>query len=191
MNRILPADVWLFEQMRQLVGRYGWLDWIWKVGAVYLIYTVPIVLVAGWFWSSHTKRVAFRAGLAGIFAWEVVCKIIASLVNRPRPDVALVGVHELIFHRPDTSFPSDHAAMIFAVAMTVRLSGHRKLGNALFVIGTILSICRVMVGVHYPLDVIAGAAIGLLTGLAFYWLRKPIDKYLTEPFVKLMSKVKL
>lgn len=191
MEKLIFADIWVFNYLRHWVGRYDWLDSIWIVLALWLIYLLPILLIAAWFWSSQTKRVALKAAIAAFLAWEVFSKIVAGLVDRERPSQSILGVKELIFHRPDTSFPSDHAAAIFSVAIVFRLIGHRKLGNGLFVIGGLIAISRVMAGVHFPLDVIAGAAIGTVVGWIIYKLRNPIDRYITEPIIRLANKVGL
>ena len=191
MEHLLTADTWVFQFLQHWSSRYGWLDNIWAMSAVWLVYLIPAVLIAGWFWSAQTKRAAFKAGLAGIVAWRVFSKVLAHFVPRSRPGELLIGARELIFHRPDVSFPSDHAAAFFAAGLTLRLLGHRKLGNILMLVGGFVSVARVMAGVHYPLDVLAGAALGLVTALFIYWLRRPIDRFLSEPFINLMKKVGL
>ena len=59
------------------------------------------------------------------------------------------------------SFPSGHAATSFACAATLAQFVSRRGQIVLFVLAAGIAYSRVYVGVHYPLDVIAGAAIGL------------------------------
>lgn len=191
MNSIISWDVRAFTYCQQIIGRWHWFDLLVEMCALYLVYLVPLVLIIGWFWSEQTKRVAFKAGMAGIIAWLGVSKTIAAFASRARPSVALMGHKEIMFNRPDHSFPSDHTSAIFAVAMVVRLSGHKKLGNALFVIGILIGISRLLAGVHYPLDVIGGVLVGCIVGYIVWMLRKQIDKSITMPFIAIMKKVKL
>ena len=79
---------------------------------------------------------------------------IKALSSRDRPDVdTLVG-------RPhSSSFPSAHAATSFACA-TVLAAFEPRLRVPLYVLATLIALSRTYVGVHFPLDVIAGAALG-------------------------------
>jgi len=61
-------------------------------------------------------------------------------------------------------FPSDHAVLFFALA-TGLFMAHRKLGIAAYA-WVIVAICfpRLYLGIHWPTDVIAGAAVGVALG---------------------------
>ena len=63
------------------------------------------------------------------------------------------------------SFPSGHATVSFACATTLALAVPR-LTWPLFTLATLISFSRVYVGVHYPLDVLAGAALGVAIAIA-------------------------
>ena len=64
-----------------------------------------------------------------------------------------------------SSFPSGHAAFIFGVvvALSVVRPGYR---SALLAVATVVALSRVLAGVHYLSDVLAGAALGSLVALA-------------------------
>lgn len=88
--------------------------------------------------------------------------------NAPRP-YELLDIQPLI-HK-DTrgrSFPSRHVFSVFVIAMTF-LWLCPPAGAAFGAVGVLLAVCRVIGGVHFPRDVIAGAAFGVLAGLV-YWL---------------------
>jgi undecaprenyl-diphosphatase len=65
--------------------------------------------------------------------------------------------------------PSGHASTSFAGAV-VLTALVRRAAPALFVLALLVAVSRVYVGVHYPLDVVAGAALGAAVGLAAVWL---------------------
>jgi undecaprenyl-diphosphatase len=66
------------------------------------------------------------------------------------------------------SFPSVHTYVAFAIATSVFLYGHRKLGIILFILATLVGLGRIGAGLHYPSDTIAGAFIGILSGYIAY-----------------------
>jgi undecaprenyl-diphosphatase len=104
-------------------------------------------------------------------------KLISELVDRARPFVADPhGVHLFTPHAADPGFPSDHATAAFAIAVAILLR-RRGWGIAALVAATVLAIGRVALGVHYPSDVLAGAALGAAAALALWWapLRSRVD----------------
>lgn len=145
-----------------------------KIFAEYLIYLLPVILLVLWFYSEKTKKVAMRATFSVILAWPIIASAVGRLVNRPRP-FNLAGVQELIFHRPDYSFPSDHATALFAVAFSFWFSGYKKLSLAMFAMAIIVSFFRVATAIHYPTDILGGFVIGLLAAYLINLLDKPLD----------------
>jgi undecaprenyl-diphosphatase len=89
----------------------------------------------------------------------VAAQVLSRLVDRPRPFVAHPAVHTFLAHAADPGLPSDHATGAFAVAVAVALRSIRW-GAALLVLAFVIAAGRVAVGVHYPTDVLAGAALG-------------------------------
>ena len=123
-------------------------------------------------WRRATVAAALSAGLA-----LAIGKVISELVDRARPFVAEPHqVHLFISHSPDPSFPSDHATAAFAIATAIVLR-KRAWGAVMLVAATVLSIGRVALGVHYPSDVVAGAALGALAAVTLHlpWARHRID----------------
>ena len=91
----------------------------------------------------------------------------------PRPFEALPGVSTLIDMPSGWSFPSGHTTMAFALATTVLLLHHKHRPKRevwfivlLYVVAIFVGFSRVYVGVHYPLDVLAGAVLGILAPFA-------------------------
>ena len=87
------------------------------------------------------------------------------LIDRPRPYETHADVDPLLGGTLGSSMPSGHAATSFAGA--VILGGLYRSGLPYFlVLAVAISYSRVYLGVHYPFDVIAGAAIGAAVSLA-------------------------
>lgn len=83
----------------------------------------------------------------------------------------------LIEHVQDSSFPSDHLTLIWSVAFSLLLNKqHRVIGGLLFLIGIPVAWARIYLGVHFPLDMIGAAIVGLVSAgliLSFELRLKP------------------
>ncbi|HRH25027.1 MAG TPA: phosphatase PAP2 family protein [Candidatus Paceibacterota bacterium] len=94
------------------------------------------------------------------FVWAIT-ELIKGLVSLPRPHQTLEDAKTLLVHGSNDSFPSLHTSFSFAIAYFV-YSLSKRAGLMLFGIALIVGVSRIYVGVHYPLDVIAGAFVGVL-----------------------------
>ena len=108
----------------------------------------------------------------------VISYILKIIFHAPRPFVTHLDVRPLILETPYTSFPSGHATLFFALATAIYLYDKRA-GYVFYVLATLIAISRVVVGVHYPVDIIAGAAIGVLVG---YFTHKCLSRFVKFPF---------
>ena len=106
-----------------------------------------------------------QLALALLIASVVSDHVIKPHVGRQRP-FANVAHLEVLGNKPDgSSFPSGHAATAFAGALV--LSRLLPAGHVLWwTLAVVIAFSRVYLGVHYPLDVSAGALIGLICGVA-------------------------
>ena len=111
------------------------------------------------------RRVSVAA-VASAGVGLLAAKVISELVDRARPFVAEPHqVHLFTAHAADPGFPSDHATAAFAIAVAILLR-KRAWGWVALGFATVLAVGRVGIGVHYPSDVLAGAALGAGGGAA-------------------------
>lgn len=124
--------------------------------------------------------------VGGFLLTTLLCDVTSSRVikpavarSRPCRDVEVQKNQPAIRVEcgPGYSFPSSHATNHFGVAMY--LSGllgfaSRWIRPALLAWASAVAYAQVYVGVHFPLDVLAGAGIGMCIGGMSAWLFQPI-----------------
>ncbi len=111
-----------------------------------------------------------RAGVAGLLALLmsqlINDQLLKNLVCRPRPFTQIEGLWTLVEAPTDFSFPSGHSCSAFAAGVTWwRTLDIRWLKRLLMTLAVLMALSRLYVGVHYPTDVLCGAAEGLLIAL--------------------------
>jgi len=179
------SDADIFRLINGLADRNQFVDEVFK--AIASDYFLPVLccllLVALWFGTSDSARrkiheIAIIAALSSIGIANGFVSLINNHYFRVRPFNALPPDQvNLIFYPPtDSSFPSNFAAALFALAIPIFIA-NRKWGTVLLLIALAGGFSRVFVGIHYPLDVLGGAGIGILVGLFSYgliWLFRPL-----------------
>ncbi|HMJ37571.1 MAG TPA: phosphatase PAP2 family protein [Baekduia sp.] len=114
-----------------------------------------------------TRRAVVAAGLSAAVGLAVA-QVVSRLVDRPRPFVSHPhAVHLFAHHAADAGFPSDHTTAAFAIGVALVLR-FRTWGTVVLVLATLLAFTRVAMAIHYPTDVLGGAAIGGLSALVLY-----------------------
>jgi len=130
-------------------------------------------------------KVASLGGMTAAGLGLLISEAITQLWQRPRPFVT--HPHDailLVTRSSEPSFPSDRAVAAFAIAFSVAFIG-RRMGAAFLAAATLIAVTQVISGLHYPSDILGGAAIGLFS--AFVVMRLAGD-YLT-PVVRVVSRV--
>ena len=111
----------------------------------------------------YKKMLVVSLGSA-IVSRFIFVTIIRFFYHHLRPFLVLQNTHLLIAPDNEYSFPSGHATFYFALATGVYLY-NKKLGKIYFVAATLMGLARIFVGVHWLLDVIAGAGLGVATAI--------------------------
>ncbi|MBI2551781.1 phosphatase PAP2 family protein [Candidatus Uhrbacteria bacterium] len=168
-------DLYLFRLANGFANQYGGLDVLGVFAAVFLLPLVGFLIIPAAFTikrlkEEHWYELPLKAFCAGALAYGART-IIGALVERPRPFLALSDMHLLVSPEPSPAFPSGHASVAFALAFTV-FTHDRDWGIALFILAGLVAVGRVFVGVHYPLDIIAGALLGCASGWVVHWLER-------------------
>lgn len=158
-------DVSLFRLINNLAGQSTILDLIGRFFASGLIWVILFLLLVIFAARATTKeqRHEFATVLIALFGglFAYITNYLIGLVHfLPRPFAALTDVHLLIVKEAtEKSFPSDHAAFAFAIAIAVFLA-HRRWGVVFLALAVLVGLGRIFAGVHYPSDVLVGAIVG-------------------------------
>ena len=114
-----------------------------------------------------------KAGIAVLLSYALVYVIgqfaLKDWIARPRP-CHIDETVELLIKRPSSfSCPSTHSAWAFAAATAISME-HRKAGIALFTVAVLIAFSRLYLFVHFPTDVLFGAVLGAICGIAAVYL---------------------
>jgi membrane-associated phospholipid phosphatase len=135
--------------------------------ATWIVPAVVAATVLPWLVSGRGVDARKRASAGALAAAAVALaanQVVIQLWQRPRPYAGHAGIVPLAGRSGDPSFPSDHAAAAFAIAVAAFLA-YRRAGRVLLVLAVATAASRLLVAAHYPSDVLGGAAIGVASGV--------------------------
>ncbi len=167
MEELANPDETVLLWLNGLVGEFTPFDRLMEV--VVSDYLVPVALalsLVGLWFAGEDKlargryQIGVFVALSALALSSLTVLIINAAYFRPRPFVEH-DVTRLFYPPTDSSFPSNPAAAAFAIAFAV-WAVNRRVGSLLLVAAALYGFARVYSGVHYPLDIVAGAAIALV-----------------------------
>jgi undecaprenyl-diphosphatase len=132
-------------------------------------FTVPfivaaiVILLVG---RMHGLRFLVLAVVSVVVADAIGTHILKYSFLRPRPCIALADVRLLVGCTSLPAFPSNHAVNASVLA-TLAMLAMPRLWLPAMAVALLVGYSRVYVGVHYPLDVIAGSILGIVVALTF------------------------
>lgn len=123
--------------------------------------------------------IAMKALTAAFMGRVFFVSLIRTFFFRKRPFITAT-VTQLVNHNAlEGAFPSGHATVMFALAFSFLLGENKNFlwGGIYFILALVSSLARIVVGVHFPLDIVGGilmAALSILITekLFDFWLKK-------------------
>jgi undecaprenyl-diphosphatase len=128
---------------------------------------LPVVFLAGigvafCLRDAQVRRALTVALLAMALAW-LISRGLSALWPTPRPFVLGLG-QQWLEHKPTPSFPSSHASIALAAGFALwRRLGHPVWRVLPLLLAAVIAWSRLALGLHFPLDVLAGAGLGYLS----------------------------
>jgi undecaprenyl-diphosphatase len=193
MESIAAFDVWLFQQINGFVGTFPLFDRFMStmVNEYFITVSLSLVIVALWFIGGSAERrlpnqrAVFYAILAQFVANGIV-KVNNYIYFRPRPFASL-PVNMLFYEPTDSSMPSNPTAVGFAFATAVWMV-NKRVGALFYALATLFAVSRIYCGVHYPLDTVGGAAVGIVGALIAVALGRRYLHPLFDRFIHLARR---
>lgn len=111
---------------------------------------------------------------------SLVNTLLKYAVQRDRPPTIILDPEPLMEVPTTSSFPSGHTSTSFACAYVISRLAPR-LTVYVFVLAALIGFSRIYVGVHYPLDVLAGAVLGLVVAKALLTLLEALRRSRQAP----------
>ncbi len=188
---LLRLDYSAFKAINGLAGKNGFFDWLVRVFVndhfvpAVLGLMLIVMLLKG------RDRTADRANIDGVVKViltvalaNIFVSLIAVFITRNRPFIDHNVTHLLFYTPTDSSFPSNPAAATFAFFAGAWLTDH-KFAWWFLPPAILMSFSRIMAGVCYPGDVLAGIALAFIAALVVKYLgfvTRPITNmaYLVE-----------
>ena len=166
-----------YHAINRFVIHHAWLGRFFHGIETYGTVAIGVAAVGLWLLArpggSRKWKLAAGSALGSAALALLINKLISSAWHRDRPFQTHHVAHLWGPRKTDASFPSDHASAAFGIAVAILMLD--PLAGALFlVLAVLIGAGRVLIGEHYPGDVLAGALIGTASALIVVQVARPL-----------------
>ena len=177
------ANVTLFRAVNDIGKEYPDINPLFIFFAEYTVYCLMLILLFYWLSRNTQNKLMVVSAVISFFIAELTGKLIGMLYSHQQPFAVWSGVNKLIEKEVGNSFPSDHTIVFFSVCISIALF-RKRFWYLWATLALVLSISRIYVGVHYPVDILVGAILGTISAIFVHkfiakqkWIRKSIALY--------------
>ncbi len=167
----------VYHSINDFVWRHHWLGTLFKAIETYGTILIAVAAFALWFFArpggDRKWKLAAGSALGAAALGLVINRIIAALYHRDRPFIAHPSAHVFGPHKTDPSMPSDHATAALAIAVAVLLFD-TGVGLVFLALAVLIAIGRVIIGEHYPGDVLISTVVALVAAFVVVRLGRPV-----------------
>ncbi|MBQ6622600.1 MAG: phosphatase PAP2 family protein [Mogibacterium sp.] len=139
-------------------------------GMIWILFVLLMLLFRA------TRKDGLWSGIALAASYIINNLLLKNLIARIRPYEIFSAVQLLVEQQSDFSFPSGHSAASFVVAISMYIYLPKRYGIPALILAFLISLSRIYVGVHYPLDVVCGALSGTLIALITAAVRHRVER---------------
>ncbi len=130
-----------------------------------------------------TRKTGICLGVVLLIGEILGNQILKKLFERPRPYTVNPDVTLIIDKLSSFSFPSGHSRCAVECSIAI-FANNKKWGIAAIVLAVLTCLSRMYLYVHYPTDVLAGAALGVIDGLLAVFIVKKAYEYFQNKKLK-------
>jgi undecaprenyl-diphosphatase len=158
----------IFRLINSFAGRSGVLDaviiFFTDSAGIVLVFTLLLYALHAFYHGKRadTRRVLEAFAMA-LGAW-IIGIIGKAIFASPRPFESLAAAHKLLIYGSNDSFPSGHATFYFALGAAL-FAHDKKLGAVAMIVAILIGLARVAAGIHWPVDILVGAVLGITIAL--------------------------
>jgi undecaprenyl-diphosphatase len=176
-------DFRVYHAVNRFVFHHAWLGRALADIEKWAVLVVAVATFALWLLArpggSRKWKLASATALASAALGLLVNQLVAQFWHRARPFAAHRSAHVWGGRSHDPSFPSDHASAAFAIGFAVLLFD--RVAGALFLAAAVvIGVGRVLIGAHYPADVLAGVLVGLACAVVVARLARPAIEFVVR-----------
>ncbi|MEX2028928.1 MAG: phosphatase PAP2 family protein [Candidatus Paceibacterota bacterium] len=140
------------------------------LAGLFLLFHHEIIRAENPFQVFLKKKIEILTVFFSIFLAFCISVVLKILFHTERPFNALPEVSALFFES-GYAFPSGHATFFSALAFSIFFL-HKKAGYVFMIFALIIGLARVVTGVHFPIDILGGFALGVLVAYLVAYFAK-------------------
>ncbi|HEV7949622.1 MAG TPA: undecaprenyl-diphosphatase [Glaciihabitans sp.] len=170
------SDVHLFQLLNAGPGLPDWQLWVATAIAQWLICVAPLGLLASWLRADRPGREQLVEMVLAVCFALLVAQLVTHWWPHPRPFMVHLGT-QYLQHDSDPGMPSDHVTVLWSLAISALWTRRYGVwGFPLLAAGLVVGWSRVMLGVHFPYDILAALPVAVIGALGARVMRRSLPQ---------------